>query len=568
MKRIASSLVWLILLLLPALAGAQSILLKGKVIDQTSQAPVGFATLGIKDHALGSVANAEGEFQFSIPANAVSSQENVVISCLGYQTALVPLTAFAQGPQLIRLRHVDQALREVVVHSGKVKSKTFGRTASSTLMVAAMYTESALVSDELAKEQGTILKIDRDCYLRDVNFHVAFNRFASVTFRLNLYSVRQGLPDQPLLTQDVRVEVTQPRGWVKIDLTNQNLHLRGLDEVAVTLQWLRSEARAGSTKAFGISAVPAPGHSILFRDKSQAAWREVKPGYLSFFLSADSYGNSKATPAPAAAEYTLPDSLRYLRYLAAAAPANRNSHHYGDSAAVGRYVAVAGSRLYVERYGSGPPLLLLHGNGQSIAAFNQQIGMLARHFQVIAVDTRAQGKSQETAPTDLSYDLFAADVKQLLDSLHLRNVNLVGWSDGGNTALKLALRYPAYVNRMVVMGANLFPTDEAVESGLLQLFRRQLQALGAQTDATANTQKRLLRLLLQEPQMSFAELRAITAPTLVLAGEHDVVLEKHTRAIAASIPGAKLHLFKGASHFAPQEVPQEFNEVVRAFLAR
>lgn len=552
-------------LLLSLTSLAQHLLLKGQVLDQATQAPVPFATLGIKDMPLGSVADAQGQFAFSI---SPGTSQQVLVSCVGYQTVAVPLGAFAQGPQRIQLGRASQVLREVVVRPGKVKSKTYGRTASSTLMVSAMYTEANLVSDELGKEQGTVIAIDPSCRLKDFNFHVAFNRFKSVTFRLNLYSVKDGLPDKPLLTQDVRFSVTQPRGWVKVDLQPQNLYLQGLREVAVTVQWLHSEAQEGSSKAFGISAVPAPGRSVLFRDKSQASWRQVKPGNLSFYFSADVYSPGKDGPKSVEND-SLPDSLRYLRplqRLAEGRPELPNSHHYGDSAAVGRYVHVTGARLYYETYGQGEPLLLLHGNGQSIAAFRHQIAPLARHFRVIAVDTRVQGKSHETVPQPLTYDLFAADVRQLLDSLHLRRVHVLGWSDGGNTALKLALAHPAYVNRLIVMGANLFPTTAALDADALQLFRKQLQDLGARTDAPADVQRRLLRLLLEQPQMRFAELNAIRTPTLVLAGQHDVVVDAHTRAIAAHIAGAQLTIFPDATHFAPQEIPVQFNARVEAFL--
>jgi len=482
----------------------------------------------------------------------------------------MPLAAWPAGPQTIRLHPTRVALSEVVVRGGKVKTKTFGRTGASTFMVARMYTEPDLVSDELAKEQGTLVAVDPYCVLRDVNFFVAFNRFRAVTFRLQLYSVRQGLPDRPLLRRNVFVDVTQPRGWVRVDLQADSLVLRGLPEVAVTLQWVHSEASEGSQKAFGIAAVPTPGHSILFRDKSQAPWRAVKPGNLSVYLTADSYqepnkGTSPSSLPPEAAGDDLSQQA-IDRVLGQGGTRPRSTHHYGDSAAVGHYVSVAGARLYYEEYGQGPPLLLLHGNGQSIQAFSQQIGSLAQHFHVLAVDTRAQGKSPDATAGPLSYRLFAEDVRQLLDSLHLRHVALLGWSDGGNTALELALRYPAYVSRLVVMGANLFPTDQALDPALLTILRQQLPLLQAQADPAARQQARLYELLLTEPQLTFAELARLQAPVLVLAGEHDLVLEAHTRAIAAHLPHASCFVFPGASHNAPWEIPTAFNQRVINFL--
>ena len=550
---------------------AQNRVLEGVVLDQLTQRPVPFATVGVPQQPLGTAANEAGVFRLVLPPAAAAPAAVVVVSSVGYEAATVPLATWPAGQRTIRLHPASVSLGEVAVRGGKVKTKTFGRTGASTLMVARMYTEPDLVSDELAKEQGTIVPVDPYCVLRDVNFFVAFNRFQSVKFRVQLYSVRQGLPDRPLLRRNIFVDVSQPRGWVRVDLQADSIVLRGLAEVAVTLQWVRSEAQPGSPKAFGIAAVPTPGHSILFRDKSQSPWRAVKPGNLSLYLTADSYQVSRKAAAaqPPLATEAASDTLSQQaidRVLGQGVAQPRSLHHYGDSAAVGRYVPVAGARLYCEQYGQGPPLLLLHGNGQSIQAFNQQIGDLARHFHVIAVDTRAQGKSQDATTGPLSYRLFAEDMRQLLDSLHLRQVAVLGWSDGGNTALELALRYPTYVSRLVVMGANLFPTDQALDPALLTILRQQMPLLQAQTDPALRTQTRLYQLLLTEPQLTFADLARIQAPVLVLAGEHDLVLDAHTRAIAAHLPHATCFIFPGATHNAPWEIPPEFNQRVITFL--
>ncbi|TGE04678.1 alpha/beta fold hydrolase [Hymenobacter fodinae] len=547
---------------------AQTLLVSGTVLDAKTTAPVPFASVGVPNAALGTVADALGHFRFTLPAPPAAGQQ-LLISCVGYETLARPLAEFLGHSPTVQLAPSTVSLAAVTVRPGKVKTKTFGRTSSSTLMGASLYTEPNLTDDGLAKEQGTVIPVDEECLLQDFNFHVAFNRFKSVKFRLNLYSVKAGLPDQPLLTQDIRFDVTQPRGWVKVDLRPYHIFLQGHREVAATLQWLQSEAIEGNYKAFGISAVPLPGHGVLTRNKSQAQWREIKPGYLSFYLTADSYRGGKPTTTPAAvAENTLPDSLRYLRYLSATPPELTNPQHYGENAAVGHYVAVQGGKLYVERYGKGEPLLLLHGNSQSIAAFQLQIGQLAKHYEVIAVDTRGQGKSLDFTTGNLTYDLFATDIRQLLDSLHLRKVHIVGWSDGGNTALKLALQYPTYINRIVLMGANLFPTAEALEPDFLQLLQRQWREAAKSPEAQARQPTRLLRLLLQEPHMTFEELHSITAPVLVMAGQHDVIREAHTRAIAEHLPKAQLMILTGASHYAPQEVPQVFNEAVLRFLGQ
>ncbi|MBG8554705.1 alpha/beta fold hydrolase [Hymenobacter guriensis] len=555
-------------LLLALHTSAQTTLLRGAVLDGQSNAPVPFASVGVPRQALGTVADAEGRFQFRVPDSVAARMPRVLVSCVGYQTADLPLSALQAAAPVVRLAPLVRQLASVTVRAGKQRVQTFGRTAGSTFMTSRLYTEPGLVSDELAKEQGTLVPLAPDCHLRDFHMLVAFNRFKSVTFRLNLYSVKNNLPDQPLLTQDVRFTVEQPRGWVKVDLEPYQLYLRGHREVAVTVQWLHSEAAEGQAKAFGIAAVPQPSHSILTRDKSQAQWQETKPGYLSLYLTADVYRPAKPDQ-PAPADYVLPDSLRYLQQLQGPALAELdNPEHYGSNTAIGNTIAVPGGQLYYERYGRGNPLLLLHGNGQSIAAFQKQIGELARHFEVIAVDTRAHGHSPDYTTAPLTYDLFAEDVRLLLDSLHLPRVDVLGWSDGGNTALKLALAHPSRVRRLAIMGANLFPTAEAIAPDFLALLRRQLREAEQHPEASQPHRARLIRLLLQEPQLAFQAMAAIKVPVLVMAGEKDVVLEKHTRALARSLHQGQLRIFPGATHYAPQEVPEQFNEALLTFLRK
>ena len=240
---------------------------------------------------------------------------------------------------------------------------------------------------------------------------------------------------------------------------------------------------------------------------------------------------------------------------------------YGRNARAGHTVAVNGINIYYETYGSGEPLLLLHGNGQSIGDMAQQIPALARHYQVIAVDTRAQGQST-TNGRELTYDLFAEDMSALLDALHLPAAHVVGWSDGGNTGLSLALHHPEKVKRLVTMGANLYADTTAVAPATLKEVRqgKLLTTLLWPFSKRMRRMRPLVVLLLKYPRLKPAELAAIKAPVLVLAGEKDIIREGHSRLIAASTPQGQVQILPGLTHYAPQENPAIFNAAVLQFL--
>jgi pimeloyl-ACP methyl ester carboxylesterase len=258
-----------------------------------------------------------------------------------------------------------------------------------------------------------------------------------------------------------------------------------------------------------------------------------------------------------------PDQSQALRLTFSGGTLVKTTPRYGHHAPAAHTCQLPGVKLYYETYGQGEPLLLLHGNGQSINAFRKQIDAFAAHFQVIAVDTRAQGQSVDTQTAPLTYDLFATDMKTLLDSLHLPSAYVVGWSDGGNTGLLLAQQYPTYVRRLVTMGANLFPTTEAVEAKMLRQSEQGRQTLLKQGKTA---EARLLTLVLTEPHLTYEALATIQTPTLVLAGEKDIIKRAHTHAIGAHLPHAQVVILPGVTHYAPQEKPALFNETVLQFL--
>ena len=118
-------------------------------------------------------------------------------------------------------------------------------------------------------------------------------------------------------------------------------------------------------------------------------------------------------------------------------------------------INVNGTTIWYEKTGAGEPLILLHGNGESHGIFSEAIPLLAERFTVYATDTRGHGKS---APAGVfHYTDMAEDMAAFIGALALEKPAVYGFSDGGITALLLALRHPDLPSRIAVSGANLRP---------------------------------------------------------------------------------------------------------------
>jgi pimeloyl-ACP methyl ester carboxylesterase len=159
------------------------------------------------------------------------------------------------------------------------------------------------------------------------------------------------------------------------------------------------------------------------------------------------------------------------------------------------------------------------------------------------------------------------DLAALIDHLKLGPVDVVGWSDGGIEALLLGVRHPAKVRKLVAMAANLNP--EGVYPETDRLIRDMLAATPAEARNTPQGRRdaKLATLMLNQPHIELAQLKAVTAPTLVLSGDHDLVRLDHTVAIYEALPNAELAVFANRTHMVPYDDPQTFNAAIETFLA-
>lgn len=218
---------------------------------------------------------------------------------------------------------------------------------------------------------------------------------------------------------------------------------------------------------------------------------------------------------------------------------------------------------YIET-GYGFPLILLHGNGESLEYFSHQIEYFSKKYCVIAVDTRGHGKSPR-GTGEFSIKRFAEDLHDFMMVHKVERAHILGFSDGGNIAVYFALRYPEMVEKLILNGANISPrgVKRSVQLPIEIGYRIALEF--AKKDERAMKKAEMLGLMVNEPNISPKELKSLKMPVLVIAGTRDMIKEEHTRLIAGCIPNSTLAFIAG-DHFIAKKRYKEFNKAVDAFL--
>ena len=241
-----------------------------------------------------------------------------------------------------------------------------------------------------------------------------------------------------------------------------------------------------------------------------------------------------------------------------------------------RTIRAHGVRTYLEEHGAGAPLLLLHGGFETVDMLPALTAALAREYHVVAPERRGHGRTPDV-DGPITYAAMADDTLAVLDALALERAHLVGYSDGANIAMLLAIAHPERVGRLVLVSGNFHA------QGMTRPFRTGLRRATAERfePAYADAYRRLSpdgpahwpvvfaklqRMMLEEPTLTPTDLGRIAAPTLVLAGDRDAVTVAHTVALYEAIADARLCIVPGGSHGLLTEQPDLCNRVIGEFL--
>ncbi|HYB97801.1 MAG TPA: alpha/beta fold hydrolase [Candidatus Limnocylindrales bacterium] len=264
------------------------------------------------------------------------------------------------------------------------------------------------------------------------------------------------------------------------------------------------------------------------------------------------------------------------------------------------YAPIEGGRIYYETHGQGPPVLMLMGFGAPMRWWFPQVPVLSRSFQVITTDHRGIGKS-ECDDRTVSMGLLASDAVAVLDHLDIERAHVVGLSYGGMIAQELVLMHPERVDKLILLetncgGAHTEQPDGEIIGDLLgtlmleqpedpaEVIRKigptlfpgdyletnfdEIKGLLADTGFTpAGAPTLAAQMAAVMGHDTWERLAQIAHPTLVVTGEHDVLVPPgNARILADRIPGAQIAVLPGAGHCAHIQAAEQVNALILEFL--
>ena len=260
---------------------------------------------------------------------------------------------------------------------------------------------------------------------------------------------------------------------------------------------------------------------------------------------------------------------------------------YGSNKAVGKRIQVGDISMYYEIYGKGEPLILLHGGFGSSEMMGGMIAAFSKKYRVIAVDSRSQGRTTDSDEKELSYAQMALDVNGFMDQLKIKKAKFVGWSDGGDIALELALIHPEKIDKAVIMGANYLGESKGVFLGvdttwkmnphdpLFAKTKKQMaqyfstyERLAPDKSRIEASRKKVTDNAFKNPNITLAQLNSIQVPFLVMAGDHDMFTLEHTISLYQHLPQASLYIVPDATHISPFEEPELVHSEILRYLAK
>lgn len=219
------------------------------------------------------------------------------------------------------------------------------------------------------------------------------------------------------------------------------------------------------------------------------------------------------------------------------------------------YSEVNGLKMYYEIYGEGKPLVLIHGGGSTIqTTFGRVIPMLAKHRKLIAVELQAHGRTSDR-DSEVSFEQDADDVAALLKNLNILKADIFGFSNGGTTALQIAIRHPELVDKIIAASAlckrNGVPSqfwgfmEQARLENMPEQLKEAYKKVASDTIGLQVMHDKDAKRMVDFKDIPDEKIKSIKAQTLIIIGDKDVITPEHAIEMHRLIANSELAIIPG-----------------------
>lgn len=261
----------------------ENIILKGVVIDKENSKALAYVSVGILNKPIGTVTDTAGHFSFGI------GQENfadtIQVSIVGYAALKIPVRDFIPaGNKTIQLLVKPQQLAEVTITNAirATNTEIIGRQAVSKIVQVSVHNKKT-ADETIGSEMGMLYKTSRkNVVIKDFNFYISVNNFNFIKFRVNIYAVKNAMPDTLLCNQQIFATVDNFKtGWTNINLDQYNIRVKG--EFIVTVQWIegRMDKKENPLTVLPVAITPF-SKNCYARIASQDKWKKMGVNLSNF----------------------------------------------------------------------------------------------------------------------------------------------------------------------------------------------------------------------------------------------------------------------------------------------
>ncbi len=256
-------------------------LLKGTIVDEETNSPLVYASIGILNRPVGTISDTLGNYFFEISNEYVN--DTLQVSHAGYETKKLLLSEFAkQDDKTIKLVKRVISLQEIVLSNRSGEEESFGRNASGKLMQVSLHNKTS-ADMTVGSEMGIRIKPKSPALLKNVNWYISANNFRSIKFRLNVYSVKNNIPDSLLTDEQIFGTVGEYiTGWIQLDLEPYNIKVD--KDFIITIQWIESKTDNKDKPVTMIPAAVSFSKDTYVRIASQDKWKRMGLK-LSYFVT-------------------------------------------------------------------------------------------------------------------------------------------------------------------------------------------------------------------------------------------------------------------------------------------